>query len=79
MSKKKKKTKQGQAEAEFQESADELTAVAVALIKGAAPHVDEEEAYEILLPFILRGFTDLDEVMSISEHIASGHTSGTKH
>jgi hypothetical protein len=73
----KKKKKPSEQEAVFQESAEELTAVAVALIKGAAPHVDEEVAYDILLPYMMAGFKDLDEVMAVSEMIASGHTSGT--
>lgn len=76
MSSKKKKTIASQ-DAAFQESAEELAAVAVALIKGAAPHIDEDDAYEIILPYMMAGFKDLDEVMAVSEMIASGHTSGT--
>jgi hypothetical protein len=72
----KKKTKKS-AQDVFDEGAGELTAVAVALIKGAAPHIDEEEAYEILLPYIITGFKDLDEVMAVSQHIVSGQEPGT--
>jgi hypothetical protein len=54
------------------ELVSELTCVMVALLKGAAPHIDEEQAYETLEPFVSRGFEDLGEAIAVGEHIASG-------